>query len=184
MDFALSAGQQAFAASLHDLLSAAGGPAAARAWAAGDRKPGLEIWRSLAEIGVTGLMVPEQSGGVGADAVDLAVACEEIGHHAVPGPAAETLAAVPVLLAAGPDGDPWLRRLADGELVATLAAPPLVPLAADADAARLVLFAGPSAFPDHEWAVRRGAAGPPIRSVDAARTLAEVTPAEVIASGP
>ena len=57
MNFALSAEQQQFAASLHDMLTAADYPAAVRSWAAGDRKPGLEIWRSLADAGVTGLMV-------------------------------------------------------------------------------------------------------------------------------
>jgi alkylation response protein AidB-like acyl-CoA dehydrogenase len=195
MDLALSAQHQEFAASLHDLLGAANGPAAARAWGSGDRKPGLEIWRSLAETGVTGLMVPERHGGAGADAVDLVVACEEIGHHAVPGPVAESVAAAPVLLA-GLGGGPWLGPLASGELIATIAAPPLLPLAADADAAQLVLFVGSSAmirkdltardrqiFPDHERAVRLGIAGPPIRSLDPARSLAEVSPGELIAAG-
>ena len=41
MDFTLSGEQRQFAASLHDMLAAADGPAAARAWAAGNREPGL-----------------------------------------------------------------------------------------------------------------------------------------------
>ena len=67
----------------------------ARAWAAGDRAPGLALWRALAELGVTALAVPEECGGLGASRADLVVACEELGHHAVPGPVAESLAAVP-----------------------------------------------------------------------------------------
>ena len=43
--------------------------------------------------------MPEKWGGLGASAADLATACEELGHHAVPGPVAESLAAVPALLA-------------------------------------------------------------------------------------
>jgi alkylation response protein AidB-like acyl-CoA dehydrogenase len=207
MDFALSAEQQQFAASLHDMLLAADGPSAARSWAAGDHKPGLEIWRSLAEAGVTGLMVPSEHGGLGAHPVDLVLACEEIGHHAVPGPVAESLAAVPKLLGsvhmsrrryaptpgisrsaravAVPRGEPqdqislgsWLQQLAAGELLATLASEPWLPLAADADVAGLVLLAEPEL-------VSLGVAGQSQRSVDAARTLAAVSPGELIADGP
>jgi alkylation response protein AidB-like acyl-CoA dehydrogenase len=89
-----------FAASLHDMLTNAEVPAAARRWAAGDRAPGLAVWRGLAALGVTSLAVPERDGGLGASLADVVVACEELGHHAVPGPVAESVAAVPVLLAA------------------------------------------------------------------------------------
>jgi alkylation response protein AidB-like acyl-CoA dehydrogenase len=177
MDFALSGEQQQFAAALHDLLTAADTPAAVRSWAAGDRKPGLQIWQALAEAGVTGLLVPAEDGGLGADPVDLVIACEEIGHHAVPGPVAESIAAAPALLAGRAGAGDWLRQLASGELIATLAAPPWLPLAADADAAGLVLLA-------ERDRLSLATAGPPRRSVDAARTLAEVTAAEPIAAVP
>jgi alkylation response protein AidB-like acyl-CoA dehydrogenase len=181
VNLSLSAEQQQFAASLHDLLAAADGPAAARSWAGGDRKPGLEIWSSLADAGVTGLLVPPEHGGLGADPADLIIACEEIGHHAVPGPAAESLAAVPVLLAGAPGdaGAPvpdWLRGLAAGELIATLAAPPWLPFAADAECAGLVLLAEPGRV-----SVARPATSH--RSVDAARTLTEVSAGEPVAGG-
>jgi alkylation response protein AidB-like acyl-CoA dehydrogenase len=89
-----------FAASLHDMLTDAEVPSAARRWAAGDRAPGLAVWRGLAALGVTALAVPERDGGLGAGFADVVVACEELGHHAVPGPVAESVAAVPALLAA------------------------------------------------------------------------------------
>jgi alkylation response protein AidB-like acyl-CoA dehydrogenase len=114
-----------------------------------DLGPGLGLWRRLADLGVTALAVPEKQGGLGASPLDLVVACEELGHHAVPGPVAESLAAVPVLLGeAGSYGErlascgEWLAGLAAGDLIATLAAPPCVPLAADGEAAGLVLSAG------------------------------------------
>jgi alkylation response protein AidB-like acyl-CoA dehydrogenase len=94
-----SAEQEQFGAALHELLSQADVPGAARAWTAGDRGPGLAVWRELAGLGVTGLAVPERCGGAGASPLDLVVACQELGHHAVPGPMAESLAAVPALLA-------------------------------------------------------------------------------------
>src|ERR1022692_4656961 len=100
MRFALSAEKRDLGAAVHDLLADADVPAASRAWAAADHAPGLAIWRSLAGAGVTALAVPESFGGLGAHPVDLVVACEELGHHPLPGPVAESIAAVPQLLAA------------------------------------------------------------------------------------
>ena len=186
-----SAEQDQFAASLHDMLGTSapaagggpgggGGPAAARRWADGDHEPGLALWRSLADLGVTGLAVPARWGGLGASAMDLVVACEEAGHHALPGPVAESLAAVPALLTALGDDrlcDQWLPRLAEGEVIATLAAPPGLPYALDADVAGLVLLAGPDA-------VRAATAGTRHPSVDPARWLFEVTAGPALAKGP
>jgi alkylation response protein AidB-like acyl-CoA dehydrogenase len=175
-----------FAAVLHDMLDGADGPATARRWADGDLAPGLALWRRLADLGVTALAVPEKWGGLGASPLDLAAACEELGHHAVPGPVAESLAAVPALLAGLADpGEPpgacgerglhdgrgacgeWLAALAAGDLIATLAVPPRLPFAADTEAAGLVLLA-------EDGVVYRGRVGARHRSVDPARSLSEV----------
>ena len=165
-----------FGGVLHDMLADADVPEAARRWASGDLNPGLALWRRLADLGVSALAVPEKQGGLGASPLDLVVACEELGHHAVPGPAAESLAAVPVLLGdAGSFGE-WLAGLAAGDLIATLAAPPCVPLAACAEAAGLVLYAQDSV-------VGQGSAGATFRSVDPARSLAEVRRGPVLAEG-
>jgi alkylation response protein AidB-like acyl-CoA dehydrogenase len=170
-----SAGE--FAGVLHDLLGGADVPAVARRWAAGDLAPGLALWRRLAGVGVTGLLVPEKQGGLGASPLDLVAACEELGHHAVPGPVAESLAAVPVLLAGLGAGSAavveWLGALAAGELIATLAWPPWLPGAADTEAAGLVLFA-------EDGLVRVGRAGTRHRSVDPARSVAAVAYGEVL----
>jgi alkylation response protein AidB-like acyl-CoA dehydrogenase len=183
-----SAEQQQFGAALHELLGAADVPGAARAWAAGDRAPGLAVWRQLAGLGVTGLAVPERHGGAGASPLDLVVACQELGHHAVPGPVAESLAAVPVLLAGlsaavaerpathdlASQYTGWLAGLAAGELLGTLAAPPRLPYAVDADVAGLVLLVSAGSV----WLASPGTQH---RSVDATRWLAEAQPAERLA---
>jgi len=170
-----------FADVLHRALGDADGPAAARSWADGDLEPGRALWGRLAELGVTALAVPEKWGGLGASPADLAAACEELGHHAVPGPVAESLAAAPALLAALDDADlladpgrEWLAGLATGELIATLAMPPRLPFAADAEVAGLVLLADG----DVVWAGRAGAVH---RSVDPARSLSAVTGEDVVA---
>ena len=181
-----------FAASLHDMLSGAGVPEAARRWADGDRAPGLALWRRLAGLGVTALAVPEKWGGLGASPADLVAACAELGHHAVPGPVAESLAAVPALLGALDDADrrgewlaapggadlraDWLAGLAAGDLIATLAVPPRLPFAADAEAAGLVLLAKADV-------VQVAGTGASHRSVDAARSLSAVTGHGLVARG-
>jgi alkylation response protein AidB-like acyl-CoA dehydrogenase len=168
---ARTAEQDQFAASLHDLLGP-GAPDVARRWAAGDHSPGLALWRELAGLGVTGLAVPLRWGGLGASPMDVVVACEELGHHALPGPAAESLAAVPVLLAALGDDtlcERWLPGLASGEVIATLALPPRVPYAVDADVCGLMLLAGADA-------VYEGTPGRRHRSVDGGRWLFELGP--------
>jgi alkylation response protein AidB-like acyl-CoA dehydrogenase len=195
MRFARTPEQEQFAASLHGMLAAADVPGAARQWASGDQAGGLALWRKLAGAGVTALAVPQRWGGLGASPLDLAVACEELGHHALPGPVAESVAAVPWLIAelAGPApaGDAeaggvlpgaalanqWLPGLAAGDLIATVALPPRLPYAADADAAGVVLLAEA----DTVWLAEAGARH---RSVDPARSLFEVSGRQVLARGP
>jgi len=167
-------GPTQFGAVLHDMLADADVPETARRWASGDLDPGLRLWRRLADLGVTALAVPEKQGGLGASPLDLVVACEELGHHAVPGPVAESLAAVPVLLGEAGSCGEWLAGLAAGDLIATLAAPPCVPLAVDAEAAGLVLHA-------EDGVLRRGSAGATLRSVDPSRSLASVAPLTLLA---
>ena len=181
MYFTLSAEQRQFSASVHRMLTAAGAIHSARRWAAGDHEPGLAVWRSLADAGVTALAIPHELGGRGVHAEDLVLACQELGRHAVPGPVAESLAAVPQLLAAIHSAESgvlstWLAGLASGRLIATLSAPPLLPFAADVNVAGLVLLADPGSL-------RMGEPGPVHRSVTEARTLSEVTGGQLVADG-
>jgi Acyl-CoA dehydrogenase, C-terminal domain len=68
----------------------------------------------------------------------------------------------------------WLAALAAGDLIATLAIPPRLPFAADAEAAGLVLLA-------EDGIVYRGRPGARHQSVDPARSLSEVRDGEVLA---
>ncbi|SDK22973.1 hypothetical protein SAMN05428985_103115 [Nocardioides sp. YR527] len=120
MRFGRTPEQHAFSEALDDLLGAAEVPAAARAWATGDHSAGLKLWQRLAELGVTGLLVPEEHGGVGATPVDLTVAFERLGYHGTPGPWIESVAVAPGLLARTPDSD-ILQRVASGEAIISVA---------------------------------------------------------------
>src|SRR6266516_1263793 len=57
------------------------------------------FWPALAEQGLTGLHIPEEYGGQGAGLADLAIALEELGARATPGPFLPTALASAVLLA-------------------------------------------------------------------------------------
>ncbi|QDQ98204.1 acyl-CoA dehydrogenase family protein [Tomitella fengzijianii] len=166
MRFALEEIHDDFAASLDSLLSKADLPAVIRAWSDGDSAPGTALWGRLAETGVNGLLIGEDDGGMGADALFLIVAAEKLGYHGVPGPVAETLAVAPALLAAvAPDR---LGALSEGAL-ATVAAPPATPYAVDADTASTVLRVDPAA--DGGATVALGEPGARAQSVDRARHL-------------
>ena len=64
MKFELDEQQRDFAASIDAALGAADVPAAVRAWAAGDTAPGRKVWATLADLGVTALLVPEKFDGI------------------------------------------------------------------------------------------------------------------------
>ena len=163
MDFALDEQQRDFAASIDAALGAADLPGAVRAWSAGDVAPGRKVWEQLANLGVTALAVPEKFDGIDAHPVDLVVALERLGRWCVPGPVTESIAVAPVLLA----DDERSAGLASGELVATVALPPQVPYAVDADTASLVLLAGSDG-------VAEAGAGERHESVDPSRHLYDV----------
>ncbi len=164
MRFAPTSEQQDFAASLDRLLAGADTAATARAWAADDTAPGLALWRRLAEQGVPALLVPEEHGGLGASPVEMTLALESLGRHAVPGPWVESVAYLPLALGSGP----VVESLAGGA-VGSVAVAPHVPYALDADLAQ------------HAYVVSDGAlvgarTGERHTSVDGTRRLFSVTP--------
>lgn len=167
MRFDLGQEQRDFAASIDAALGAADVPSAVRAWSEGNTEPGRQVWNQLAELGVTALAVPEEFDGIGAHPVDLVVAVERLGRWCVPGSVVESVAVAPVLLAGQGER---LAGLAAGELIVTVALPPQVPRAVDADSAGLVLLAG-------ERGVQVAQAGTLHASVDPSRRLFDVTAA-------
>jgi len=76
-----------------------------------------EVYRELADLGLTGLAVAESRGGMGFGAVEAMVVCEELGRGLVNAPFAEAALMAPALLAAAPQvlQAAWLPRMAAGE---------------------------------------------------------------------
>lgn len=164
MNFEIDEQQRDFAASIDAALGAADVPAAVRAWGDGDTAPGSKVWAQLTDLGVTALLVPEKYDGIDASPVDLVVALERLGYWAVPGPVTESIAVAPILLA----DDKRAAGLAAGELIATVAMPPQVPRAVNADVAGLTLLAADGQVGD-------ATVGDAHDSVDPARKLFDVT---------
>ncbi len=83
-----------------------------------------EIWKEMAELGWTGLVLPEKYGGAGMSFLDLAVLLEEMGRACLPGPFFSTvvLGALPVLdFGSEEQKQQYLPRIAGGEMIFTLA---------------------------------------------------------------
>ncbi len=118
MRFTSTSDQQLFAKTVRDLLERECSRAALRAaWDSDSgRVPGL--WTRLAELGVTGMAVPEAYDGLGLDAVDIVPVLEETGRVALPEPLAGTVVGAHVLAEAGGEAArEWLPRVVAGEAV-------------------------------------------------------------------
>lgn len=85
MNFTLSEDQQQLRDAARSFLEARGIGYARAMW---DDERGFDddVWRQMADLGWTGLLVPEEHGGLGLHLVDLAVVLEEMGRFVFPGP--------------------------------------------------------------------------------------------------
>jgi alkylation response protein AidB-like acyl-CoA dehydrogenase len=145
-----------------------------------------EFWAKFAEIGVPGLLVPEEHGGLGMDETDFVLVLVEVGRAGLAEPVTPTAAvAVPLIRESGNAelAAEWLPKIAGGEALVAVGQPtsPLVPEAEVADL--LILRSG-----DGLYAVPAGEATiTPQKSNDPSQKLATVRfdpdPAQRIASG-
>jgi alkylation response protein AidB-like acyl-CoA dehydrogenase len=81
------------------------------------------LWRGLVEMGIAGLIVPEELGGAGLEMLELALVAEVLGAGAVPSPFFGHALATAAVLAGGDDAQRrrWLPGLAAGDRLATVA---------------------------------------------------------------
>ena len=120
MEFGLSEEQRMLQESVSGYLaSACALPRVREAAGAGDTKPG-DVWDGLAQLGVQGIVTPENYGGVGLGMLEAALAAESLGGAAAPAPFVATSVMAPVaLMQAGSDAqrEAWLPRIASGDAV-------------------------------------------------------------------
>jgi alkylation response protein AidB-like acyl-CoA dehydrogenase len=128
-----------------------------------------DLWKLLGDLGVLGLLVPEAQGGLGSDEILLAVALEEVGYVAGPGPIAEVISLTAPTLAESADQAGLFQKVLAGEaIVACSTNESLVPYAQVSDA---VLFV----HDDHvELATRADVIVTPLATVDGSRRAGSV----------
>ncbi|WP_437086717.1 acyl-CoA dehydrogenase family protein [Streptomyces sp. enrichment culture] len=127
MDAAFTAEQEGIRRTLREVLGRRCGPDRVKAAVRTPDGYDRELWEQLSrEIGLPGLAVPEEYGGVGCAPADLVLACEETGRALLPSPLLATaVLAAPLVAALGGAGQraALLPQLAGGGLTAALAVP-------------------------------------------------------------
>jgi alkylation response protein AidB-like acyl-CoA dehydrogenase len=137
MDFNFTEDQLLFRDSVRDFLRTEITPEKVRELWEGGRSD--ELWAQLAELGLVGITVPEEHGGLGMSELDFVLLAEECGYVALPEPLVQTaLVAVPTLVGIGGDlAAEWLPKIAAGEARVIVGVDELVE---DADGADLLLL--------------------------------------------
>jgi alkylation response protein AidB-like acyl-CoA dehydrogenase len=119
MDFALSNDQKLWQASLAGTLARTAPLERVRAFATSPADPADDIWASLSDVGVAGLLIPESYGGLGLTLLDAALTAEILGAHVTPSPFLGSAVLAPLALSlAGTElqKSHWLPKLASGEV--------------------------------------------------------------------
>ena len=83
-----------------------------------------ELWKSFAEMGFSGLLVPEEFGGSGLGCVEAGVVMEEIGRTLMPSPFLSTAVVAASALSRGGSAaqkSEYLPKISQGSLLAALA---------------------------------------------------------------
>ena len=82
---------------------------------------GHALWKQLAELGFTGILIGEAEGGLGLGHVEAGIVLEEIGRNLTPSPFLISAVAVVEALKGTPHAQRWFPGILAGETVAALA---------------------------------------------------------------
>jgi alkylation response protein AidB-like acyl-CoA dehydrogenase len=143
MRFVFTEEQRMFQRTVRDFLAKAFPPEELRAsWASGIGRS-RERWAQLAALGVAGMLVPSDAGGLGMDEVDMVLLLEEAGRAALPEPIVETSFVATRLLSALAPPEVrvrWLPAIASGDAWIAVGLGGSGPYVADAHVADLLLL--------------------------------------------
>jgi alkylation response protein AidB-like acyl-CoA dehydrogenase len=123
MDFDLNKAQKLLQQSARDFFARELKPERVRELMATRTAYDEGLWRAMADQGWTGLIIPEEFGGLGLSLVDLIAVSEEMGRACLPGPFLSTLWAAALIDRSGSDGQrkQYLEPIAAGDMKATVA---------------------------------------------------------------
>ena len=127
MDFRFDEDQELLLTTVRDFLEGEITPEVVRGLWETKTARSPELWKTLAEIGLPGMLVPEEHGGMGMDEVDFVLLLEETGRAGLAEPIVSTAAvAVPLIREIGGAlAGEWLPKIASGEAVAAVGHPAL-----------------------------------------------------------
>jgi alkylation response protein AidB-like acyl-CoA dehydrogenase len=119
MDFGLSDDQRMLEDSLRGFLADRVPITRVRELRDADCPNDRAIWRALAELGATGILIPEAQGGSGLALLDAALVSQSLGYSVTPCAFLSSAVMAPIALraAAGPGADAWLGGIAGGDIV-------------------------------------------------------------------
>tara|TARA_R110000824_G_scaffold390760_2_gene587390 strand:+ start:56802 stop:57893 length:1092 start_codon:yes stop_codon:yes gene_type:complete len=124
MEFGLSEDQRLMQDSVRRTLEKVSSLERVRAVAdARDARPD-DIWHALVDLGVPGLLIDEEFGGMGLKLLDAALITEALGRFVTPVPFIASAVMAPLAIAAlgtATQKEAWLPKLASGEAIAGVA---------------------------------------------------------------
>ena len=82
---------------------------------------GIDLWKQFGELGLTGICIPEDKGGLGLGSVEAALVLEEIGRNLTPSPFLATAVVGARAIEGTAHADRWYPGILSGEAVLTLA---------------------------------------------------------------
>jgi alkylation response protein AidB-like acyl-CoA dehydrogenase len=82
---------------------------------------GHDLWKQFAELGLTGVCIPESHGGLGLGATEVVLVLEEIGRNLTPSPFLGTAIVAAKAIEGTAHGDRWYPEILSGEAVLALA---------------------------------------------------------------
>jgi alkylation response protein AidB-like acyl-CoA dehydrogenase len=123
MEFALSEQQKMMQESIDGALARACPLDRVRKAADGGEAFADDVWRTLVDLGVAGVIIPEEHGGLGLGLLEAALISEALGKHVVPVPYVATAVMAPLaLMMAGSAAQQrrLLPKLASGDVKASV----------------------------------------------------------------
>ena len=124
MRFALSEDQTLLQDSIARALEALVPLERVRRFADGGEETAPDIWAGLSDLGLPGLLAPEEHGGLGLGLLEAAIAAEALGRAVAPSPFLGSAVLAPLALRLAGSAEQqaeWLPKLAAGEATAGVA---------------------------------------------------------------
>ena len=139
MQFAFTEDQLTITQAARDMLAETCTPGQLRKQLEAGKPRDDARWSTISEMGLIGMLAPENAGGLGMTMVDLIGIAEAAGYVGLPEPLVEQAGVVVPLLARLDDNRGWLGKVLAGAVVAI--GHPINPFVANADIADALLLA-------------------------------------------